>query len=90
MDNVVLRKTVKKFDGLNPDSARAYDKYHISKTIGIALARIDFDDSLYNNGTKIKLFPKELKAKNLNRERLFVIMMILLKRKDTFITSIVM
>ena len=52
---VLLRKTAKTFDGINPEAVRAYHKYHISKTIGISVLGVGFEDSLDNVGGEIKL-----------------------------------
>ena len=55
---MVLRKTAKKFDGINPESVRAYNRSHISKTVGIAVVGVDSEDILENFGIAIKLVLK--------------------------------
>ena len=53
---MLLRITAKKFDGINPEAVRAYHKYNIWKTVGIAVVEITFKDSLYNGNISMKLF----------------------------------
>ena len=52
---VLLRKTANKFDGINTGAVRIYHKSHISKTTGIAVVRMAFEDTLENGGGEIKL-----------------------------------
>ena len=52
---MILRKTAKKFDGINPEALREYHKSHILDTMGIVVVGVDFEDSL-DNGGAIKLF----------------------------------
>ena len=40
---VLLRKTAKKFDGLNPEVVRVYSKSYISNTMGISVVVVDFE-----------------------------------------------
>ena len=53
---VLLRKTAKKFDGLNPEAVGAYHRSHISETMGIDVVGVDFEDILDNGSREIKLF----------------------------------
>lgn len=52
---MLLRKTAKKFDGLDPEVIRCYHKNHISKTMGIAVVGIAFEDTLENGGEGLKI-----------------------------------
>ena len=40
---------------------RAYQKSHISNTIGIAVVGVDFEDILENGGRSIEIFSKSSK-----------------------------
>ena len=51
-----LCKIDKKFDGLNPEVVREYNKFHILKNMGIALVGMDFEDRLENGSRAIELF----------------------------------
>ena len=59
---MILRKTAKKFDGINPEALREYHKSHILDTMGIVVVGVDFEDSL-DNGGAIKLFFRYQSAK---------------------------
>ena len=50
-----IRKKAKKFDELNPEAVGAYHKYHIPKTMGIAILGMDLEDGLYNGGRTIHI-----------------------------------
>ena len=52
---MLLCKTAKKFDGLKPEVVRAYHKSHISKTMGISVVVMGFEDSVENGGRATKL-----------------------------------
>ena len=52
---MLLWKTAKKFDELNPESVRAYHKYHIEKMMGIALLGMDSEYSLDNGDISVKI-----------------------------------
>ena len=65
---MLLLKTANCFDGINPEATRAYYKSHISKNIGIAVAGIDFEDSLVNGGRANKFFSQYPKVPKLDRE----------------------
>ena len=43
---VLLRKKSKRFDRLSPEAMIDYNISLISKTMGIAIVRMDFEDSL--------------------------------------------
>ena len=86
---MILRKTAKKFDGINPEALREYHKSHILDTMGIVVVGVDFEDSL-DNGGAIKLFFLDIKVPKLDREILLIIMVLLLKIKKTPISLIVM
>ena len=64
---VVLRKTSRKFDGLNPEAVRAYYNSHISNNIGITVLGVYFEDSLENAGRSIYLFQRSRSAKVIHR-----------------------
>ena len=68
---VVLRKTSRKFDGLNPEAVRAYYNSHISNNIGITVLGVYFEDSLENAGRSIVFFFKDLEVPKLYIEILF-------------------
>ena len=53
---MLLRKANNKFDGINPESLRAYHKYHKSKTMGISVVGMTFEYNLVHGSRKIKLF----------------------------------
>ena len=65
---MLLHKTAKKFDGINPVAVREYHKYHISNTMGIAVVEMDFGYSLENFGRVIKCFFQRSQSSN-NRQR---------------------
>ena len=52
---MLLLETDKKFDGLKPETVRAYYKSHISKPMGIDVVVTDFEYILENGGKEIKL-----------------------------------
>ena len=52
---VPLRKTANNLDGIHPEAVRAYHKSHISKTTGIAVVGVAFEDILYNGVRAINL-----------------------------------
>ena len=41
---VIIQRTYNTFYGLNPEAVREYHKYHFSKTVGIAVAGMAFED----------------------------------------------
>ena len=52
---MLFRKTAKSFDELPKATIKAYHKCHISKTMGVAVVGIAFQDSLENGGNAFKL-----------------------------------
>jgi hypothetical protein len=52
---LLFHKTAKCFDDLPKNVIKAYHKCHISKTMGIAVVAIAFENSLENGGTAMKL-----------------------------------
>ena len=52
---VLQRKTANKFDGINPEAVREYNKYKFSKNMGIAVVGTSFENILDNGGRVIKL-----------------------------------
>ena len=47
---MLLRETANKLYGINQEAVRAYHKSHISKTTGIAVVGVAFEDILDNCG----------------------------------------
>ena len=52
---LLFHKTAKYCDDLPKNVVKAYCKYHISKTIGIVVVAIAFENSLENGVTAIKI-----------------------------------
>ena len=52
---MIFRRTAKKYDGLEKNVSRAYHRCHISKTMGIAVVAMAFEETLINSETAIKL-----------------------------------
>ena len=52
---MLFRKSIKCFDDLPKAVIKAYHKCHISKTMGIAVVAIVFEDTLENRGTVFKI-----------------------------------
>ena len=52
---MLFHKTAKSFDELPKAVLKVYYKCHISKTMGIAVVSIAFEDSLENGGKAFKL-----------------------------------
>ena len=67
---MLLCKTAKKFDGINPGAVRAYHKYHISNTMGIDIVGMDSEDILENGGREIKLFFQRYKSAKVIQRKL--------------------
>ena len=86
---VVIRKISNKLDGINPEAVRKYHKSHMSKAMSIAVVGVYFEDILYNGGKATNLFFKDIKVPNVYRERLFVIIMLLLRMTEASITLVV-
>ena len=52
---MLLRSTAKSFDGVDKQTYKTYHKCHLSKTMGIAVVAMAFEDTLENGGDAIKL-----------------------------------
>ena len=53
---MLLRTFDNKFDCINPEEVRSYNKYHISKTVSDYVVGVDIVHSLENGSIAIKIF----------------------------------
>ena len=61
---MLMRKTAKTFEGVDRKAMKIYHKCHVSKTMGIAVVGMAFEDSLENGGVALKmLFHRAQSAK---------------------------
>ena len=86
---MLIHKTANKFDGINPESVREYNKSHISKTTVIFVVEMDFEYILDNGGREINIFQISQSEKVI-KINLVVNNDVIIKRNETNITLIVM
>ena len=77
---MLIRKMDNKIYGLNLQAVMAYHEYHISKTMGIDVLRMDFKEILQNDGIAIKSGLKKFKVPKLYRKSLLVRIVLLLDK----------
>ena len=86
---MLIHKTANKFDGINPEAVRAYNKSHISKTTVIFVVEMDFEYILENGGREINIFQISQSEKVI-KINLVVKNDVIIKRNETNIKLIVM